>query len=68
MDEVDRAEMREAIAREEALSHRYPVLKPCGCCHWCQSPTKASSLFCDKDCASDWERDDRMRRISYGIR
>ena len=39
------------------------VLQPIGSCHNCGSTEGIKSrLFCDSDCAADWEYQDRLRR------
>lgn len=68
MDEADKGSAVDDFVHEKELKFRYAVLQPVNVCHWCQSPVSSSALFCDADCATDWERDHRMRRISYGVR
>lgn len=41
-------------------------LSPCGSCFWCQEKVGSGKLFCDFDCAKDWEHD-RERRKTNGL-
>jgi hypothetical protein len=69
MDEADRAE--EAIENriDDGIAHaRHMIelrsIKPCGSCHYCNSRLNSfNDLFCDKDCASDWDWEQRQKRI-----
>jgi hypothetical protein len=39
------------------------VLRPIGCCHHCGNEEGiAARLFCDTDCAADWEYENTLRR------
>ena len=49
----DRAEETEQLLRTAALSIRKPVLKPVGQCYNCGE--MVIGVFCDKDCADDFE-------------
>lgn len=70
-DEADRAaqdteallEKRVERIRQEA-THR--KLLPMGCCYYCESAVNASQLFCDGDCANDWEAQEVARRRNHG--
>lgn len=55
MDDVDRAEQREQIKRDEALAFRYPVPLPTGACHWCSEPIGHGAVFCCKECRDDYQ-------------
>lgn len=37
-------------------------LHPIGVCHYCHSTVNAVQLYCNSDCAEDWDREDRLRR------
>ena len=54
MDDMDRAHEAEERMREAALRVRKPALKPCGHCYNCGESVR--HLFCDADCALDYER------------
>lgn len=65
-DIFEAASEREALDRKLAIEHHRKVkssLLPVGYCHWCDSPVKASQLFCDSECREDWESEQRMKRI-----
>ncbi len=65
-DFFDAASEREDRDRELAIEHHRKTtssLLPVGYCHWCDSPVKASQLFCDTECREDWESEQRMKRI-----
>ena len=66
MDEADLAfdsEQRyltQALAAQRMQPGR---LSPAGCCHNCgNSESIGDRLFCDADCAADWDYQDRLRR------
>jgi hypothetical protein len=49
--------------RTDAIRNQPRELLPVGCCHWCSEPLHNSQqLFCDPDCAMDWERDRKRGR------
>jgi len=56
-DANDQAEMILAIS----LRERKPVLPRIGCCHNCEHPLPMDRLFCDADCAQDWEKREARR-------
>jgi hypothetical protein len=65
-DEADLAFDSEQRHLTQALAQqrrRRGVLQPTGCCHHCGNEEGlADRLFCDADCASDWEYEDTLRR------
>lgn len=64
-DAADRAEdgIENAIADGIAAARRrLKSLQPVGVCHYCQSEVGAGRLFCDKDCADDWEHERRRHQ------
>jgi hypothetical protein len=72
-DEADHAHELEQLALSEALARRKPDsrLTPRGSCHNCGeklAPRKGPKglehvqIFCDKDCADDWETMQNARR------
>lgn len=65
-DEADLAfdsEQRHLSQALAAQKLRAGGLKPQGCCHYCGNEEGMSRrLFCDADCAADWEYQDSLRR------
>ena len=65
-DEADLAfdsEQRHLTQALAAQRKRGGALKPVGYCHHCGHEVGiAERLFCDTDCASDWEYQDKLRR------
>lgn len=65
-DEADLAfdsEQRHLTQALAAQRFRGAVLRPIGACHHCGNEEGiAERLFCDTDCAADWEYEDRLRR------
>lgn len=65
-DEADLAfdsEQRHLTQALAAQRQRRRVLQPVGCCHNCgNSDGMQERLFCDADCAADWEYQDSLRR------
>jgi len=65
-DEADLAfdsEQRHLTQALAAQRKRSAVLQPVGCCHNCgNNEDLGGRLFCDADCAADWEYQDGLRR------
>jgi hypothetical protein len=65
-DEADLAfdsEQRHLSLALAAQRRRRGALQPMGCCHNCgNSDGIQERLFCDGDCAADWEYQDTLRR------
>lgn len=65
-DEADLAfdsEQRHLTLALAAQKSRYGVLRPMGACHYCGNDDGIEArLFCDADCAGDWEYEDSLRR------
>src|SRR4051812_44953601 len=65
-DEADLAfdsEQRHLSHALAAQRQRGSVLRPIGCCHYCGNDEAIEQrLFCDSDCASDWDYQDTLRR------
>lgn len=55
MDDIERAQEREAKDRELCLKHRKPQLIPCGVCYNCGEPVPGRAEFCDAFCREDHE-------------
>jgi len=64
-DEADLAfdsEQRHLMQALSAQARRHKVLQPAGCCHHCGNTEGIGDrLFCDVDCADDWEYESRLR-------
>lgn len=58
-DDLDRAVEYQQRMIDAALTHRAPApeLPRTGACHYCEEPVSEIQLFCDSDCAQDWERE-----------
>ena len=59
MDDIDRAQAQEEMARDLAIraaSAGAPVLPATGACHWCDALLPAGARFCDVDCRDGWQR------------
>lgn len=66
-DEADDAYEMEALNFRVALSNlpTGPKLVPVGLCYFCEAPlTLANALFCDQDCAKDWDRVQKLKKIA----
>jgi hypothetical protein len=65
-DEADLAfdsEQRHLSQALAAQRSRGGVLQPIGSCHHCGNDEGIGQrLFCDTDCAADWEYEDKLRR------
>ena len=65
-DEADLAfdsEQRHLSMALAAQRGRGAVLQPIGSCHFCGNDADIGRrLFCDSDCAGDWEYEDSLRR------
>ncbi|GAB3657040.1 hypothetical protein [Ramlibacter alkalitolerans] len=65
-DEADLAfdsEQRHLTHALAAQRQRLSVLRPAGSCHNCGNTEGIQDrLFCDGDCAADWEYEDGLRR------
>jgi hypothetical protein len=65
-DEADLAfdsEQRHLTHALAATRGRYAVLQAVGACHNCGNGEGIGGrLFCDTDCAEDWEYEDTLRR------
>ena len=66
MDEADLAfdsEQRHLTMSLAAQRNVRGLLKPVGSCHYCGNAEGVGErLFCDSDCAADWEYEDALRR------
>lgn len=62
-DECDRAQTQIDQALAHSLSHRKPTLRSVGHCYYCDETVQRGVLFCSKDCAFDYEQEERIRQI-----
>ena len=51
----DRQNIEIELALRELRSARRQ-LQPVGTCYFCEGNVSEAQLFCDKDCAKDWEK------------
>lgn len=65
-DPLDNAnEMTELFLRAAMSNRPQASLKPVGQCHYCTTEVRAGLLFCPGgDCAKDWEREEKIRKIN----
>lgn len=61
-DDVDNAQITEQHALDAAMRRRHAALIPMGRCYSCEAIVGDGRRFCDKDCATDWERIEAARR------
>ena len=61
MDDADRAEHHEQMARDYALGLRKPVPVHHGHCMNCGAPLLPELVYCDRDCQVDHERAEAAR-------
>jgi hypothetical protein len=63
--DTEQRHLAHALAAQRA---RNAVLKPAGACHNCENTVGiADRLFCDADCAADWEYEHALRsRLGLG--
>ena len=66
-DDADRARQLQQSEIERGIANRKPTpdLKARGRCYYCESPVGPRQLFCDSDCASDFEREWLAGHIRY---
>jgi hypothetical protein len=58
--ESEQRHLAQALAAQRRAGGR---LQPIGCCHYCASSEAIEDrLFCDVDCAADWEYENSVRR------
>jgi hypothetical protein len=64
MDEADAADREIEAWRELAIrqTRAAPALRPNGKCHFCQECVIGKLLFCDADCAQDFEAEEEQLR------
>ena len=66
MDEIDRAQHQEQMYRDIAIAaaKRQPknTISPTGYCHNCGEEVDNPKLFCDGNCASEWEKTNKQKR------
>lgn len=66
MDNADRADGKigEIIEMGILQARSAPVLRPRGRCYFCDEPVEHPLLFCDMDCAQDFENEeDQLKRM-----
>jgi hypothetical protein len=62
-DEIDMANELAELALTHALRNiaAAPRLPPKGFCYYCDAPVEGAQLFCDKDCANDHEKEQKIK-------
>lgn len=62
-DEIDMANELAELALSHALRNlaAAPKLAPKGVCYYCESKVSATQLFCDADCAGDYEKEQKIK-------
>ena len=66
MDEADAADATVEQNLKRALTRRHATLVAVGTCYSCAELVSDGRRFCDTDCAQDWERAERARRMNRG--
>lgn len=62
-DDIDRAQGESDIYLAQALQvSKKPEYRATGLCIYCKEA--CNGLFCDHDCKSDWEHQEKLRRIN----
>lgn len=66
MDDADRADARIENVVDDALAEarRKPRLIAAGFCHYCAETVQPGHLFCDKECASDYDYEQARRKAN----
>jgi predicted nucleic acid-binding Zn ribbon protein len=66
MDDADISQARVEI--EDELRRRfqpaYPSLKPKRHCFYCDEAVPSTRIFCNKECAEDYEKEQHLKRIA----
>ncbi len=63
MDVIDVASEQEAVmlsAQIQQASKTRNKITPKGKCHFCDEDAEEQKLFCNSDCSSDYEKEQRM--------
>jgi hypothetical protein len=62
-DEIDQANELAELALNVALRNLSagPKLTPRGVCYYCEAEVAPQQLFCDKDCADDYEKEQKLK-------
>jgi hypothetical protein len=63
-DELDMASAQEEVYLAAALNRRQASLTAIGTCYSCAERVDDGRRFCDAECAQDWERVERARRLN----
>lgn len=66
MDDIDKAQELEQKHREAALSRAKGKqrLKATGFCYYCNSDVLKGYTFCDAECRDDYEKEQRLLKLS----
>ena len=62
-DDADRAQeqIEAELAHARSAAQTRLKLLPIGHCHNCDEPLRAAQLFCDQECAEDFEKRERAQ-------
>lgn len=64
-DVIDEGNDNAELFLKSALSNRKVfTLEPVGHCYYCDETVQRGVLFCGAECRDDWQREQRIRRIS----
>lgn len=68
-DEADITDERMALELPRLIAASRKPVGPaaCGACHFCGEPVTGTRVFCDEDCAQDWQRE-QMHKAREGRR
>jgi hypothetical protein len=52
--------MREFVENTAKNIGRFPKLDRCGSCHYCGEDVRGNQLFCNSECAADYEHEQKI--------
>jgi len=52
--------MREFVENTAKNIGRFPKLDRCGSCHYCGEDVRSNQLFCNSECAADYEHEQKL--------
>ena len=64
MDDADAAFEQIEQSLQMSVSYRKEELVACGVCWFCETELRQGVLFCDAGCAKDYERLQKIERIT----
>lgn len=63
-DIIDQANDHVEMEMAFLLRRRRATIHPVGFCYYCETRIRDGLLFCDTDCAVDYEKEQRIKSIS----